>query len=171
MTTFCICSQCVANIDYTPHTLRWRLMCLKCHVPIFCFLRLSFWSAAIRHQNQRRSFKISLFAGSPSWKSPSWPLRAGLLTASEYKLLDIFLLPLSSHQLSQSREILLVRHAACFSSQSVMLNKPIPKMERFDNFFTSTFVSFDALGHPGPSALYHLMHVGPNNFGGLRHYV
>ena len=97
------------------HTLRSSLMWLECHVPISSAFPDSPLICRHRHQNQRRSFKISPFAGSPSWKSPSRPLCARLLTYSVYKLQDI---RLSSDQLSQSREILLVRHAACFSSNS-----------------------------------------------------
>ena len=95
-------------------------MWLECHVPISSAFPDSPLICRHRHQNQRRSFKISPFAGSPSWKSPSRPLCARLLTTSEYKLQDICL---SSDQLSQSREILLVRHAACFSSNSCWINQ------------------------------------------------
>ena len=35
-------SQSIAKRDYTSHSLRLRLMCLKCQVPIICFPRLSF---------------------------------------------------------------------------------------------------------------------------------
>ena len=86
-------SHVVANWDYSPLTLRSSLMCWKCDVPIRCFPKLCFnLSPSPRRQNQRRSFiflqaltpvlrfNIQVFSGSPSWKSASWPLRAGLLT-------------------------------------------------------------------------------------------
>ena len=49
-----------------------------------------------------------------SLTTPCWPTDP----ASEHKLLDIS----TSNQLSQSRERLLVRHAACFSSKSCWIN-------------------------------------------------